>query len=408
VANQVGIFTIDSSGESPAIVTFADYSLVSSLKAPNCGGPNTACGAANPGDTLILWATGLGPISGNDASGAGLGQNMPNLPLTMWLGGVQVPVIYQGRSGCCIGEDQIVFAVPNNVPTGCSVPLVIQIGTTTPTISNTAPLPVANGSRNCTPNNAAVAATVANALPSITAGKPFSFADIDVEHAGQAGGGDIAQFPFVTVTLATGVQPYFALSYNDSLPPGSCIAYAFPPPNTLTVTGSLDAGSNFTIKGPNGSLTEPVNSGHFDTLSANGTFLTPGSYTVTGTGGANIGPFSVNFTVPAFPMLSSPANGATVTRSSGLKVNWTGGDPSANLQITISSQGNDASAQCIVPPGPGSFTIPPYVMLSLPTGGGYTLGFASAFEYVPVIATGLSIGIFQYANDGVSFGVVLQ
>lgn len=143
VANNLGVFTIDSSGQGPGIVTFPDYSLVSAAKATPCGGPNTACGAANPGDTLILWATGLGPVSGSDASGAGLGQPMPDIPLPLWLGGVQAPVVYQGRSGCCVGEDQIVFTVPNNVPTGCAVPLVVQIGTTTNTISNSTVMPVA-------------------------------------------------------------------------------------------------------------------------------------------------------------------------------------------------------------------------------------------------------------------------
>jgi uncharacterized protein (TIGR03437 family) len=126
VANNLGIFT-----ERPgtAIVTYPD-SLVSAAQATTCGGPNTACGAANPGDTLIPWATGLGPVSGDDASGAGLGQNMPNVPLTLSLGGVQAQVVYQGRSGCCIAEDQIVFK-------GCAVPLVVPIGTATNTISNT-------------------------------------------------------------------------------------------------------------------------------------------------------------------------------------------------------------------------------------------------------------------------------
>jgi uncharacterized protein (TIGR03437 family) len=70
------------------------------MKAANCGGPNTTCGAANPGDTLILWGTGLSAVSGSDAAGAGLGQNMPNLSLQLWVGGVQAKVIYQGRSGC--------------------------------------------------------------------------------------------------------------------------------------------------------------------------------------------------------------------------------------------------------------------------------------------------------------------
>src|SRR5271166_2138023 len=146
VGSNLGIFTVASTGDGPGIVTYPDYSLVSPLKAANCGGPNTTCGAANPGDTLILWATGLGPINGDDASGAGLGVNMPNIPLKLWVGGVQASVSYQGRSGCCVGEDQIVFTVPNNVPTGCAVPLLVQIGDQ---ISNNVLMPVANGSRSC-------------------------------------------------------------------------------------------------------------------------------------------------------------------------------------------------------------------------------------------------------------------
>src|SRR5215471_11709924 len=146
VASNVGVFSVDSSGQGPGIVTYPDYSLVSPIKAANCGGVYTTCGAANPGDALIIWATGMGPVSGGtDSSGAGLGQNMPNVPLTVYLGGVQAPVTYQGRSGCCIGEDQIVFNVPNNVPTGCAVPLVIQVGTTTNTVSNTTVIPIAKG-----------------------------------------------------------------------------------------------------------------------------------------------------------------------------------------------------------------------------------------------------------------------
>jgi len=76
---------------------------------------------------LIIWTTGLGPISeGSDASGAGLGVNMTSIPLTIWLGNVQVTAACQGRSGCCIGEDQIVFSVPANAPTACAVPLSVQ------------------------------------------------------------------------------------------------------------------------------------------------------------------------------------------------------------------------------------------------------------------------------------------
>jgi uncharacterized protein (TIGR03437 family) len=233
--NNLGIFTVDSSGQGPGIVTYADYSLVSAAKAANCGGPNTTCGAANPGDALILWGTGLGPVSGDDASGSGLGQNMPNLPLTVWLGGVQAPVIYQGRSGCCIGEDQIVFTVPAGVPTGCAVPLLVQIANT---ISNNTVMPVANGSRNCTPTNAALATL--NVEQAVTAG-PLSIADIDLEKGfNDSGNGyqDRGYFQFIkTLGYNPGSQPFFA-SYVDELPPGTCIVYNnLNPQNNVPVAG---------------------------------------------------------------------------------------------------------------------------------------------------------------------------
>src|SRR5580704_8450287 len=94
VPNNLGIFTATANGQGTAIVTFPDYSVVSVTKAVNCGGPFTTCGSANPGDTLTLWATGLGPIMGSDASGAGLGVAI-NVPLKLFVGGVQANVIYQ-------------------------------------------------------------------------------------------------------------------------------------------------------------------------------------------------------------------------------------------------------------------------------------------------------------------------
>lgn len=147
ISNNLGIFTVDSSGRGPGIITYADYSLVSPSKAANCGGPNTTCGAANPGDTLILWGTGLGRITGDDAAGAGLGQNMPNLPLRLWVGEVQAKVLYQGRSGCCVGEDQIVFTVPDDAPTGCAVPLAVEITPNVTQVINNVLMPIAKGSR---------------------------------------------------------------------------------------------------------------------------------------------------------------------------------------------------------------------------------------------------------------------
>jgi uncharacterized protein (TIGR03437 family) len=406
-----GIFTIDSSGQGPGIVTYADYSLVSAAKSDSCGGPNTTCGAANPGDTLILWATGLGPVNGDDASGAGLGLNMPNLPVILWLGGVEASISYQGRSGCCIGEDQIVFTVPNNVPTGCAVPLVLQINGA---ISNTVFMPVANGSRDCTPVNPALASV--NVEQAVTAG-PITFAQIGLaKNLNPNGPGyvDNLNTTFAKITSYTpGSQPFF-LSWVDDQPVGTCVVYNNLKGGGNTPNGTnfsrLDAGESITVKGPNGSQTLPVGlGGGHPPIDTDGSFLVPGPYTVSGTGGADIGPFSAAITFPSLPKLASPANNASVPRADGMTITWTGGDPSGNLQLVVTSAIDQTSnfaiqAICNAPTGPGTFTIPPYVMLALPSGpyAGFTIAPITA--EVPFTATGLGVGILQTQIDGAGYG----
>jgi hypothetical protein len=391
VTSDVGIFTVDSSGQGPAIVTYADSSLVS------------ASNAANPGDTLTLVATGLGPVSGDDASGAGLGQNMPDIPLTLWLGGVQAPVTSKGRSGCCIGVDQIVFTVPNNVPTGCAVPLVVQSGTSGTSvypISNTTLLPVASGSRICTPSNPALAL-------------------VDLRKSvNSAGGGYNDQLQLLFGKFSSfppGTQPFFA-SYVDDQPPGTCIVYNTGNNGADTYffgsLTALDAGSSFTVNGPNGSMTVAGTPGQTAaTLSDGGNFLVPGSYTVSGTGGNDVGPFSGTITFPTSPTLLSPlsAVGLIVTRSSGMTVTWTGGDPNGSVEIAVASMTDNtyttgALANCKVPASAGTFTIPSYVLLALPAGNftGFELGPGTnqAAATAPFTATGLTVGMVQIYVDG--------
>lgn len=402
-AANVGIFTIDSSGGGPAIVTYPDYSLVSGFRAippAVCGGPNTVCGAANPGDTLILWATGLGPVSGSDASGAGLGQSMPNVPLSLWLGGVRVPIVYQGRSGCCIGEDQIVFTVPDNVPTGCGVPLVVQIGTGGNTVSNSTTLPVARGSRNCTPlapgaatvNVERLAATGTVAVGEVRLDK-------DLNRAGN-GYEDSAKYEFFKLTLRPQALPFVAS--DDLLPPGTCTVenssigdssgYYF------SEFVALAGGASLSLRGPNGTATIPQNNGDWSIISPNGSILAPGTLTISGPGGRDVGAFTANIAVPALPTLTSPANtpNLVVNRSDGLTVTWQGGDPGLRVRITLfnstdSSGSLNAAAECRASARAGTFTIPPYVLSGLPATGFGSLGFGveipGAFS-----APGLDVG----------------
>ena len=415
VANNLGVLTIDSSGTGPAILTYPDYSLVSPTKAANCGGPNTTCGAANPGDTLTLWGTGLGPVNGDDASGAGLGVNMPNIPLTVWLGGVQAPVVYQGRSGCCAGLDQVVFTVPNAVPTGCTIPLVIQINNQ---VSNTTVVPVANGSRTCTSLSIpGLDISQISTLNSITLG------DIELDHfLNDAGNGfsDRAQGFFAKIAgLPQQTLAFMPSSLGSNPPLGSCTVIGANDPgsvffNNLINNGYvtlLDGGASATVTGPNGSMSMSL-AGDKTTLSASGAFLTPGDYTVTGNGGKDIGPFTAHITIPAAPTLTSPAsgNGLTITRAKGMTVTWNPNGSTGNAEIVISAyfdQNTAAQAWCTAPASAGTFTIPPYVLLALPATNGANFWFQPG-DQGPTFsgtftASGLTLGLAQSFVDSVAF-----
>ncbi|HTS65988.1 MAG TPA: hypothetical protein VMH28_28395, partial [Candidatus Acidoferrales bacterium] len=397
VASNPGLFTVTSDGEGAGVVTYADYSLVSATKAANCGGVNTTCGAANPGDALIIWATGLGPVNGSDASGAGLGVNMTSLPLSVWLGGVQVQAAYQGRSGCCIGEDQIVFTVPANAPTGCAVPLMVQIGNF---VSNNVTIPVAAGSRTCTPADPTfTTATVAQ----VSGPGTFTYGEVDLRHRDdQPGFDDVFKGQFIRFTVPAATQPFF-MSYVDQPPVGTCqitnnLNGNNPP---LNVLGGADVGAQITVQGPNGSKSANIAGGSFSTsLSDTGSFLTPGTYTVSAPGGADSPAFKVSVALPSLPTMTSPQpdapNPIPVTRANGLTVTWSGGQSSGPVQLEVfnstDNTGNTgADVVCWASASAGTFTIPPRVLLPLPAGNLGGLAFRPFAPYVTLAGSGLGV-----------------
>lgn len=404
VANSLGIFTVLSNGTGAGIVTYPDYSLVSTNRAANCGGVYTTCGAANPGDVLTIWATGLGPVNGSDSTGAGLGVNQTNVPLKIWVGGVQATnIAYQGRSGCCIGEDQIVFTVPANAPTGCAVPLIVQINDQ---ISNNVVIPIAASGRTCTPTNPAWG--TAASVPTLGT-VPIRYADIELNRRDNNPFQDIAKAEFGAGSINPSYLP-FVVSFLDDPPLGTCAVYnslngrADPP---LDNPQSLDAGTTMTVKGPGGTVNIQGGSGSFrSTLSAG--FLVPGNYTVSFSGGKDVPAFSANLTLPTQPTMTNPQpdvpNAQTVTRSSGLQVTWTGGSPEVlvNLSGQSSIDGTfitGATFECLVPSDAGSFTIPPYILLALPAGNFGGLRFQPGPVPVSVTTPGLNLAFILSSFD---------
>ena len=410
VRNNAGIFTTPSGGAGAAVVTFADYSVVTSLAGNPCGGPNTACGAANPNDTLILWLSGLGPVPAPDSSGPQPG-NMADIPLKLFIGGVQAPVSYQGRSGCCIGLDQVIFTVPDNVATGCAVPLFIQIDNL---VSNFTSLPVAKGSRNCTATNPGFTADTISALFS---SGPITSMQVKLRRRPNNAGQNVdrADVQFQKQTLNSSMKP-FALSLLDAQPLGTCTVANNPnldlTTSVVTFQSGIDAGPSLTLSGPGGDkvLVRTVTPGqptdYF--LSIGPGYFSPGKYTVSGSGGADVGQFQAALTILPLPVWTNPSDANTVNRASGLTINWTGG-ASEYVAIqggafTDTSLNTGAVFSCIAAGEAGTFTIPANVLLALPAVAASPNGFVQfqpgTFP-VTFTASGLSIGSMDF-NANVS------
>jgi len=131
VPSAFGIYTVSQTGRGPGAITDPDYRV------------NGMHFSANPGETLNIWGTGLGPVNGDERAGplpGGLRSDVQVL-----VGTKLATLKYAGRSGCCTGLDQIAFDVPSGVE-GCFVPLAVRAGGV---VSNFASVSIASRGREC-------------------------------------------------------------------------------------------------------------------------------------------------------------------------------------------------------------------------------------------------------------------
>jgi hypothetical protein len=246
-----------------------------------------------------------------------------------------------------------------------------------------------------------------------------------------------------TTDNATG--GFVSTDYTNYMPPpaqpfttiGPCIAYSLTlplptPPPTGLVTTTLDAGPVINLNGPDGTKQIPQTMGYYFAQVGGGTplpfpipglpgvlppYLDPGTYTVdNGGGGADVGPFSTTLNVPSpgFVWTNADAN-LTVTLSAGVDIQWSGGDPTTNVQIQgLSSIPTQAGGFTCSVPNNGEFLVTPDVLAFLPAsivggapGTSTSLLTVSNSSIVNFSAPGLDLGIFSY-ESGSSRQVVYQ
>ena len=112
-----GIFTATADGKGAGAITHANGSAV------------TAQNPAQPGEVVVLYATGLGQVTPAVATGAlpAVASNTV-APVTASIGGISVTPAFAGLAGCCVGLNQINVEVPLGVSPGNAVPVVLTIG----------------------------------------------------------------------------------------------------------------------------------------------------------------------------------------------------------------------------------------------------------------------------------------
>jgi hypothetical protein len=164
----------------------------------------------------------------------------------------------------------------------------------------------------------------------------------------------------------------------------------------------LDAGGLLNVTGPKG--TRQVlqrDKGAYSETFATGTlvqFLEPGTYTVdSAPGGADVGPLHATITFPA--ELTSTVQQSTA----GTTVNWHGGDPAGYVVVqgsALSTAGVRTSFSCVERASAGQFTVPAYVLSSLPTSPSDLVALVAAGSSAQnrFKAPGLDLGYFSFCS----------
>jgi uncharacterized protein (TIGR03437 family) len=383
--------------------------------------------AANPGDVLELWGTGLGPVA-DDATGGPVSD-----PAVVFIGGVAVTPQYHGRSSYT-GLDQINVEVPTGV-TGCYVSVVVETGNF---VSNFGTLPVAASGRICTDPDNPLTAPVLDRLGqtgSLNLGlisvsqliNPGITIDGVVYGAATTNKG-LANFSKITSgQIDAGALPAALDGYSSV---GSCFVEFFTTSSDIT-TGdvtlpvpfqftSLNAGGDVNINGPDGTIAMPLQAlngvDSYSTPAGTAAFMpASGAFTFSnGTGGPDVGAFTTpQIQVPA-PVTWDTIGISTVTRSNGLTVNWSGGEAGTHVDITgvsLASLNGTSSYMagyftCRAPSAAGTFTVPPTVLLSLPPSSTITKGGVNISTAVLLLSNFANLVNFSAPNLDVGLEAV--
>jgi uncharacterized protein (TIGR03437 family) len=390
VQRKLGLITADSTGSGLAVIqNYISASQLDIDRFTTFASGGYTFSPSRPGQVLIAWATGMGPVAGGDNTASpGYDFNANGVNVKVLVGGVSITPLYAGRAPGLAGADQINFALPSNIPTGCTVSFQVSVNGV---LSNPAFIAIA---QDATSSACVIPGYTTAQLQKLDQGGTITTGGFSIEQFTES----LPQLGTVKEDIIgggfsqiTGFQLSSAACQNVSLiQSGSCTVIQGSCGGSSTSTGSvksLDAGK-VTISGPSGSgltsqaLTETSNSysliGAESGISIPGqvNFTLPaGSYTLAGAGGNDVGSFSTSLTL-ATAITVTGGLPSTVPESSPLTINWTGGNASDMLEIVGASSTNTGTGAnqvttstefiCVTTAGAKTFTVPSSILTQLP------------------------------------------
>ncbi|HTR35696.1 MAG TPA: hypothetical protein VMH80_07345 [Bryobacteraceae bacterium] len=414
--HSFGMFTINSQP--------AGLAIAQNYESPTSVPLNLYTNPAKPGQTIILWGTGLGALpSGTDDQPPGAGNIVTNAKVL--LNGSEIVPDYAGRAPGIAGVDQINFTIPadTDIPDGCSLYLQVDVGG------------IQNGS-----------ATIAKSSDGSVCKHPFGLstdqlnklqfgatmqAAVAIFDRGYSSLGPGVNFVseegvFYTQKFTANGSPLTNQGFPWALsqPAGSCAVIHTSGMMTdfvdylgIDTSGAttLDAGK-VTLSGPGG---------NFDLTFAQVTLfngmvpqtsgLVDGNWTLAAAGGRDVGAFSVPFTLGSqFNMPNFPTK---ISRGQPLALSWTGGGASDLVRILINGivfSGNVAAVVCTANAKDGSFTVPASFTQQLdssPAGGVVAvLDFAAPAKFNPPLKAGgkMDAGVINLIIGVSSTAVLIQ
>lgn len=441
VQRKLAIITQDSSGSGLAVVQNYVSATELDVNRFTTGSVNgIPISPAKPGQVLIAWGTGMGPVSGGDNTASpGFDFTKNGVNVQVIVGGMSIAPQYAGRAPGLAGTDQINFQLPSNVPTGCAVSFQISVNGAVSNASFIAIAPDANSAACVIPG------FTSQQLQNFDNGGSFTVGSFDVTQFAENVTG-VGAFKADAIsggfTRFTGFQLSGAAQYYSLLTTGGCQVITTTTSSSQTSTGIvpttgnvtlLDAGT-ITLTGPAASglsnvpLKETLNA-YYLSIATEGLSLpgqtnlgsiVAGTYTLNGAGGKDVGKFSASLNLGT-PLSITGGLPSTVVRSAGLPLSWTGGNPTDIVEviggsISTTTSGTTTTSTvaeffCTATAGQGGITVSSSVLNQLPavtstslTSGSY--GFLEVASFVnPGTSSNGNFTAPLTAGGNIDFGI---